>query len=242
MSTPQHSLLYKAIALILRLRLGYLLRKTEDHRILAAVFLFSAGAAALGTITVAAYLIDLPLLFPPLGPSAFILFYVPMSASASPRNVVLSHTLGLCMGLLSLYFLILIFPEANLMNPLVMNGYRAAAIALAMGLISVVMAARGIAHPPAAATALIAAMGYLVNPVQIIGFICAVLLLVTEAIIFNRIIGGLPYPLWEMRPEVAIKYGSLAGIPEKDTSFWRKMAAKTFKCRGPTQKSMPPDP
>jgi CBS-domain-containing membrane protein len=86
-------------------------------------------------------------------------------------------------------------------------------------------------HPPAAASALIAAMGYLANPEQILGIIGAVILLVLEAIFFNRIIGGLPYPIWRADPNFARNYGVLAGIPETGTTFWQQLAAKTFQRR-----------
>ena len=47
----------------------------------------------------------LPLLFPPLGPSAFILFYTPMSVAASPRNVIMAHFLAVGAGLGALHLL-----------------------------------------------------------------------------------------------------------------------------------------
>lgn len=237
MQGPQNTVLYKIIAAVLRLRPGYLMGKKGDHQILALFFLCAAGATALGTITLAAYLVEMPLLFPPLGPSAFILFYFPMSASASPRNVGLSHGLALCCGLLTLHLGAWLFPHAGLMDPDTLNGYRALVIAFSMGSISLLMVVLGCAHPPAAATALIAGMGYLVNPLQVVGFLIAVVLLVFEAIVFNRVLGGLPYPLWRFQPTVAIKYGQLAGVPDSETSFWHKMASRTFQHRRPRQEA-----
>ena len=57
-------------------------------------------------------------------------------------------------------------------------------------------------------------------------------LLVLEAILFNRIIGGLPYPLWRVDPKVARNFGAMAGIPDSETTFWRQLAAKTLQRRG----------
>jgi len=57
-------------------------------------------------------------------------------------------------------------------------------------------------------------------------------LLVLEAILFNRIIGGLPYPLWRADPKVARNFGAMAGIPDSETTFWRQLAAKTLQRRG----------
>lgn len=228
---PQHSLLFRLIAFFSRLQLDYLLRSMSDSRVLVVIFVFIAGATALGIITIAAYLTNLPLLFPPLGPSAFILFSTPMAVTASPRNVIFSHTMAVMAGFLSLWLIGVIYSEANLYDPTVMNWYRVMVIALSMGLIGFMMVALKCVHPPAAASALIAAMGYLTNIEQVLGLLGAVILLVMEAIFFNRIIGGLPYPMWQADPKVARDYGTLAGIAETETSFWQQLANKMFQRR-----------
>ena len=228
---PQHSFLFRVIAFLSKLQLEYLLRSMGNSHFLVVMFVFIAGATALGIITIAAYLTKLPLLFPPLGPSAFILFHTPMSMTASPRNVILSHTMAVAAGLLSLLLIGMIYPEANLSDPTVMNWYRVMVIALSMGLIGFMMVAVRCVHPPAAASALIAAMGYLANAEQILGLIGAVILLVLEAIFFNRIIGGMPYPMWGADPRVARNYGELAGIAESGTTFWKQLSTKIFQNR-----------
>ena len=167
------------------------------------VFVFAAGATALGTITIIAYLTQLPLLFPPLGPSAFILFYTPMSISACPRSVILSHTLALAAGLSSLWLFNSIFSHATLPDPNVMGSHGVFVIALSMGAICLMMIVFKCVHPPAAASALIAAMGYLQNIEQIVGFLLATILLVIEGVFFIKIVGGLPYPLWRADPQIA---------------------------------------
>jgi len=202
-----------------------------NPRFLEAIFVFVAGATALGIITIAAYLTELPLLFPPLGPSAFILFHTPMSVTASPRNVILSHTLAVAVGLLSLWLVGMIYPEANLSDPSVINLYRVIVIALSMGLIGVIMVILRCEHPPAAASTLIAAMGYLTDITKVLGLIGAVVLLVLNAFFFNRILGGLPYPVWRANPSVSRSYGLLAGIPDANTTFWQRLTAKIFKRR-----------
>jgi CBS-domain-containing membrane protein len=195
------------------------------------MFVFAAGAIALGTITIIAYLTDLPLLFPPLGPSAFILFYTPMSIGASPRSVILSHTLAVAAGLSSLWLFTLFLSGANLYDPAIMNWYRVTVIAFSMGVICLLMILFKCVHPPAAASALIAAMGYLQNIEQILGLIVAVILLVLEGILFVKLIGGLPYPLWRADPQVARNYGELAGIPASGINFWQQLAMKSYQRR-----------
>ena len=228
---PQNTFLFRLIALFSRLQLSYLLRSMGNPRVLMLLFVFAAGATAIGIITAVAYVTRLPLIFPPLAPSAFILFHTPMSVTASPRNVILSHTMAVVAGLLSLQIVAMIWPEANLSEASVMNWFRVLAIAISMGLIGIIMVGLRCVHPPAAASALLAAMGYLATVEQVLGIIAAVILLVLEAIFFNRILGGLPYPLWQAKPKVARNYGELAGIPATETTFWRQLAAKTFERR-----------
>ena len=71
---PQNTLFYRVVAFFSRLRLGYLVRSVSNPRFLVAAFVLIAGTTALGIISTVAYLTNLPLIFPPLGPSAFILF------------------------------------------------------------------------------------------------------------------------------------------------------------------------
>ena len=228
---PQKTLFFRVVAFFSRLQLWYLIRKLDNPRVLLLLFIFIAGAVALGTISIIAYLTRLPLLFPQLGPSAFILFHTPMSVTASPRNVLLSHTLAVVSGLFALWLVGWIYPQAGLSDPFVLNWYRILVIALTMGVSGVMMEGIKCIHPPAAASALIAAMGFLNSPAQVLGVIGAMILLVLEAILFNRIIGGLPYPFWRADPKVARHYGALAGIPDSETTFWRRLAAKTLQKR-----------
>jgi CBS-domain-containing membrane protein len=211
--------------------LWYLIQKEGKSRLLIPLFVFVAGATVLAIISILAYLTNLPLLFPPLGPSAFILFYTPMSVSASPRNVIVSHLMSVFAGLMFLWLFATLDPGSNLFDPAVMNGHRILVIALSMGFSCVAMVLFKCVHPPAAASALIAAMGYLENVEQILGIIAAVNLIVLAAIFFNRVIGGLPYPLWRADPKVARNFGEMAGIPEGETTFWRQLATKTFQRR-----------
>ncbi len=228
---PQQTLFFRMVAFFSRLQLWYLIRKIDNPHVLLVLFIFIAGAVALGTISIIAYLTRLPLLFPQLGPSAFILFHTPMSVTASPRNVLLSHTLAVACGLSALWLVAWIYPVAGLSDPFVLNWYRILVIALTMGASGVIMVGLKCIHPPAAASALIAAMGFLNSAEQVLGVIGAMMLLVLEAILFNRIIGGLPYPLWRANPKVARNFGAMAGIPESETSFWRRVATKNFKIR-----------
>ena len=82
---PQETALFRAVAFLTHIQLGYLLRGVRNPQFVVLLFVTTSGVTALGTITLAAFLTNLPLLFPPLGPSAFILFRTPMSPQAAPR-------------------------------------------------------------------------------------------------------------------------------------------------------------
>ncbi len=228
---PQKSLLFRVIAFLSRLQFGYLYKSVRDPRILTLMFALLAGSTSLATIAITAHLTNLPLLFPFLGPSAFILFHIPMSATASPRNLILSHTLAVAVGLFSLHLFAGIFPRADLFDTSIMNWHRIFSMALGMGLISLVMISLKCPHPPAAATALIATMGFLDDIYKISGLIIAVVLLAVEGFFFNHILGKLPYPLWRSDPKVVAEYGILAGIPTSGQKFWEELARKTFQRR-----------
>ena len=230
-ATPQGSRLFRVVAVLSRMQVRYLIRNSRNPTVLIATFAVFSGASALILITWAAHVLDLPLLFPPLWPTAFILFYTPMAASASPRNTIQAHTLGVGAGLLSLWSTKMVFPSAQVADASSMDWQQVAAITLAMVLISIVMIGTRSIHPPAAASSLIAAMGYLSNPKQMLGLPAAVVLLVLLAILLNRLVGGLPYPLWRADPNAGKLYGILAGNPDRHTSYWRQLNDKLYQRR-----------
>src|SRR5438128_1731663 len=67
-----------------------------------AVVGFVNGALAIGVLATAAHVTQAPFVFPSLGPTAFLLFYVPKAARASPRNIIIGHGIGALAGLLCL--------------------------------------------------------------------------------------------------------------------------------------------
>ncbi len=224
-SGPQHGALFRFLSFLSRNQLGNKMRLKGNPGIYAALFAVFTGAVALGTITAVALITDLPLLFPPLAPSAIILFYTPMAAQASPRSVTLSHFLSAGIALLSLTIFSYFFPAAGLENPTVMNWPQILVIVTSMGGATALMILLRCVHPPAGATALLVALGYLVHPVQILSLLASVSLLVIEAILINRLIGGLPYPYWRFNPETVASYRALAGQAESANDGWRDLAA-----------------
>ncbi len=230
-SGPQQTILFRFIAFFARLQVGYLVRASKNPRIVAIFFAVSAGVTALGTITAVAYLTDLPLLFPPLAASAFILFNSPLSEGESPRSVILSHTIALFSGLASMHVFLMAFSESGLLNPMELSWPRVGAIALAMGITSILMITIRCVHPAAAATGLIASMGFVLNAVQILGYLSAVILLVLEAFLLNRVLGGLPYPSWQYDPKAVEDFQLLTGISDVRKNYWEQLSLRIFQRR-----------
>jgi CBS-domain-containing membrane protein len=69
------------------------------------------------------------------------------------------------------------------------------------------------AHPPAGATTLIISLGIVTKPTYLVVIEIAVILLVGQAIVLNRL-AGLDYPLWAKR--VDVKSGDLQ-LSDSDT-------------------------
>ncbi|MBW2124881.1 MAG: HPP family protein [Deltaproteobacteria bacterium] len=202
---PQQSLLFRVVAFFSRLQMVYVINRLENARVVIIIFVLTAATAALGIITVAAYLAKLPLLFSPLAPSAFILFYTAMAVTASPRSVLLSHGLGVAIGILSLRLCVLLWPHSGLLDPQVMNWHRIVVIAISTGAMAVLMILMRCIHPPAAAT--------------------------FRSPFFIRLLGGIPYPFWRSDPRLMRTYRPLVkGIKTKG-NFWQEVAAKIFRQR-----------
>ncbi|HHD63339.1 MAG TPA: HPP family protein [Desulfobulbaceae bacterium] len=225
---PQGTLLYRLVSFFSRLQLRYLLPRLQHPERVVRLFVFVEGSMALAVLSTAAYYTQFPLLFPPLGPSAFILFRMPMSAASAPRTVLLSHLSGLVSGFIALYLGFFVFSSQAVADPGVVSAGSIVILSLAMGLSSLAMIWFECNHPPATATALIVAMGYITAVTQVIGFIIAVVFLISLAFLFNRILGGLPYSYWRHNPETALHYGTLAGIADRRQGYWQQLTAKMF--------------
>src|SRR5262249_43917251 len=67
-------------------------------RLLAAAFMFAAGFLTIALLAVVAMVSMTPLVFPSLGPTAFLFFFRPTAPAASPRNTLYGHALGILCG------------------------------------------------------------------------------------------------------------------------------------------------
>lgn len=186
-----------------RLRLPALTARHDATPVLA-VFAAVNGVLSIGILAAAALATGAPFVFPSLGPTAFLLFYTPLQASASPRNTLVGHLVGVAAGYLSL----VLFGLTDA-GPAVTTGVtagRVGAAALSLGLTSGAMVLLRAAHPPAGATTLIISLGILTEPRQLAVLMLAVALLVGQGLLINRL-AGVPYPWWQPRPTSAQRPG-----------------------------------
>lgn len=167
----------------------------ERHSSVAIIGAFAAinGLISIGLMAAAAVVTGSPLLFPSLGPTAFLLFYTPLTPAASPRNTLIGHLIGALAGYLGLVLFGLTDTAFIAGEPL--TAARIGAAGLSLGLTSGAMVWLKVPHPPAGATTLIVALGILREPWQLAVLMLAVLLLIVQGFAINRL-AGLPYPVW----------------------------------------------
>lgn len=184
-----------AVGLLKRLRLTRLLEWLPE-RPAWALFMFVNGFIAIAIMSGLAMLTGTTFIFPSLGPTAVLLFYSPLTPPASPRHCILGHAIGIVCG----YGSLLLVSEYHSL-PATVEGVHPARIlgaALSLALTGSLMILLKAAHPPAAATTLIISLGIVIQPFSLVVIEIAVVLLVLQAIVINRL-AGLDYPLWAAR-------------------------------------------
>lgn len=191
---PQLELLKPEVTagLLARFRLTHLLKKFPE-RPMWALFMFINGFIAIAIMSGIAMLSHTPFIFPSLGPTAVLLFYTPLAPTASPRHTIYGHAIGIVCGYGALRLTSLHHAPAAAMTGVTDARILAAALSLALtGALMILLKA---AHPPAAATTLIISLGIVTRPFYLVVIEVAVVLLVAQALIINRL-AGLNYPLW----------------------------------------------
>src|SRR3546814_15716155 len=93
---------------------------------------FVNGCLGSAVISAVALATGSPLVFPSLGPTAFLHFYTAMAPAASPRNTICGHLIGVCAAVLSLALFGL--SDAGPAPSTGMSDARGGAVALSLGL------------------------------------------------------------------------------------------------------------
>lgn len=167
-------------------------------RLTWALFMFVNGFITIGLLAVLAMLLHTPLVFPSLGPTAFLAFFAPERAGSSPRHAMVGHALALLCGWGALWLTGLQHAPSATVEGVTLA--RAIAAALSLSLTGALMILFRVAHPPAGATTLIVSLGIITAPWHLLTIELAVGLLALQAIVINRL-AGLDYPLWDVPPE-----------------------------------------
>jgi len=133
-----------------------LLARLDERKAIALVAAVNGGLAILA-IGFFAWITNLPLTFPALGPTAFILFATPTTESAAPRSIILGHFSGMATGWTVWYLMSTVVGgpvsiQAGGLAPVVSASL---ALAITCGL----WVRLSCPHPPACASSLIIALG-----------------------------------------------------------------------------------
>jgi CBS-domain-containing membrane protein len=178
-----------------RLSLPSLLARSDERRVVSIVTAVNGGIAIL-MISALAWLSNLPLLFPALGPSAFLLFSKPFSNECAPRSVIVGHFVGMGAGLAVWHLTSVVLGRGALTEEGAFAVFACAALALGVTCIALVWLA--CAHAPACATALIFALGAADSGSAVLGTAAGVILLTAQAVLINRMFGVI-VPTWSPR-------------------------------------------
>ncbi len=183
------------VGLMNRLRLGWLL-KHFPPLLVRTLYVFINGFLTIALLSLVALFTGTSFVFPSLGPTAYLFFFSPLAESASPRNAILGHAIGLVCGYGALRFAALEYGPSNFHDGV--HWPRILAAALSLAFTGAFMVLLRINHPPAGATTLIVSLGILSMPRNLVIIEVAVVMLAAQALLINRL-AGLPYPIWKSR-------------------------------------------
>lgn len=173
-------------------------RAAESSLPVRALLAFVSSAISMALMTLVALVTAQPLVFPSLGPTAYLLFDRPHSAAAAPRTVFLGHLIAVVAGYLSLVAFGLRHAPSTLQQH-GLSASRIGATALSLGLTAAGMVLLRSWHTPSGATTLIVSLGLLTRPEQLGILMGAVVLLIIQGIVLDKL--GLALPTWKPPPK-----------------------------------------
>jgi CBS domain-containing membrane protein len=162
--------------------------KRDSPRTARSLFVFVTSFLTIGLLALVAMLSGTPLVFPSLGPTAFMLFHDPQAEASSPRHTILGHAIGIVCGFAALWMTGLANAPPTMTEHLNLARVLCAVIALAST--GLLMSAAKLWHPPAGATTLIVALGFITQPYHLLVMEAAVVALVVMAMGINRFAVG----------------------------------------------------
>ena len=180
------------------------LQRRHNARAVQGTYLLVNSGVAIAVMAGLAMATEQPFAFPSLGPTAFLVFYQPLALNAAPRSAFFGHLIGVIAGYLGLVIFGLTNVPPNLED---VNLPRVGAMAFALALTLSLMVWLGVPHAPAGATTLIVATGLMRTPEQLVILMTAVVLLLVQAFLINRL-AGVQYPAWSPAPLPAERPGA----------------------------------
>lgn len=168
--------------------------KPVPPRFVWAVYVFVNSFISIALLALLAVATRVPLIFPSLGPTAYLLFFSPRSETSAPRNALFGHAIGLICGYAA--YRLMGMPAAITAPHAGFNWDRIIAAALSLAATGALMILFNASHPPAGATTLIVSLGIITKPADLAIIEAAVVLLVLQAFYLNRL-AGVPYPRWK---------------------------------------------
>ncbi len=169
-----------------------LLARFDERKAVSVVAAVNGGLTILA-IGFYSWIADLPLVFPGLGPTAFILFATPRTEAAAPRSVVLGHFSGLAAGWAVWHLTSLVVGEPVSMQSGGLAPFISASLALAATCALLVLLS--CPHAPACTSCLIVALGGVTDWLGILLMALAVIWVTAQAFAMNRL-AGVPVPTW----------------------------------------------
>jgi CBS-domain-containing membrane protein len=166
------------------------------ERVRQGIYVFANGFISLAILAALAAATGSPLVFPSLGPTAYVLYLFPLAPGSSPRDCLAGHAIGILCGYAALFLTGLAgLPDSSAHA---ISWHRVVAAALSLSATAAGMVFARVNHAPACATTLIVSLGIISRPVDLLLIELAVLLLVIQAGVLNRL-AGVPYPVWSGR-------------------------------------------
>ncbi len=176
-----------------------LLASADERSVVAAVAALNAAIAIL-TIGGLAWVLDMPFVYPALGPTAFILFASPFSRAAAPRSIIIGHSSAILCGWVSWH--VMSFLSGQAVSPTTQDAPLFVSASLALALTCILLIRLACPHAPACASALIVAVGAASDWVTVLGMVVGVVLITAEAVVISRL-AGVKVPFWSPRPKVS---------------------------------------
>jgi CBS domain-containing membrane protein len=158
-----------------------------------AVYTFMGCLVTVALAGLLAWAFDEPLIFPSLGPTAYLFFETPMAEAASPRNTIIGHGVAVLAALLALVVFGVL--DADSASEAGVTHARAGAIALSVALTGGLLRLLRAAHPPALATTVIVSSGLLTEAPELASIAGGVLIITAASVALNRVL-GVPAPIW----------------------------------------------